>query len=238
MDRLLRIGIFYDGQYFYNVSNYYRHIHAKKARISIGGLHEYIRHKVSENCDVPVNLCQIVDSHYFRGRQSAQVAKEKQLYNERSFDEILMDENIVAHYLPLKQNQSGFKEKGVDIWLALEAYELAMYKRFDVLVLIASDGDYVPLVRKLNTLGTRVMLLAWDFKYTDKQGNVKETKTAYQLLDEVSFPIKMHDEINDEKNSDKEIMKGLFLPPKGQSDCPEEASEIENTTVDDENETV
>ncbi len=41
----------------------------------------------------------------------------------------------------------------------VEAFELAIYKQFNVLALIACDGDYVPLVRKLNTLGTRVMVL-------------------------------------------------------------------------------
>jgi hypothetical protein len=69
-----------------------------------------------------------------------------------------------THYLPL--GPEG--EKGVDVWLALEAYELAIYKRFDVSVLVVCDGAFLPLVRKLNTLGTRVMLLGWDFRWTDR----------------------------------------------------------------------
>lgn len=73
------------------------------------------------------------------------------------------------------------------MWLALEAYELAIYKRFDVSVLVACDGDFRPLVRKLNTLGTRVVLLAWDFKYFDATGQERETRTAQVLLDEVSY---------------------------------------------------
>ena len=144
-NNFLRIGVFYDGQYFYNVSNYYAYQHERKARISVSGLHNYIRQKISETLAVDRNLCHIVDAHYFRGRLSAKDANSaNKLYQERVFDDILMGENVVSHYMPLRSTISGEKqEKGVDVWLALEAYELAIYKRFDIFTLIAGDGDYV-----------------------------------------------------------------------------------------------
>ena len=105
-----------------------------------------------------------MDCHYFRGRLPALEANERQiLLNERIFDDILMREGVVTHYLPMTRGG----EKGVDVSLALEVLELTIFKKFNVVVLIASDGDYVPLVRKLNSLGTRVMVLGWDFEYTD-----------------------------------------------------------------------
>jgi len=66
-NRLTRIGVFYDGNFFFHVSNYYHYYHPRRARISIAGLHEFIRHHVaaSEECDV--KYCRIVDAHYFRG---------------------------------------------------------------------------------------------------------------------------------------------------------------------------
>ena len=36
--KLTRIGIFYDGNFFFHVSNYYHYHHERRARISIGGL--------------------------------------------------------------------------------------------------------------------------------------------------------------------------------------------------------
>ena len=42
-----KIGIFYDGNFFLHVSNYYQYYHPRKSRISISGLHEYIRHRVA-----------------------------------------------------------------------------------------------------------------------------------------------------------------------------------------------
>ena len=215
LNPLLRIGIFYDGQYFFNVSNYYAYQHERRARISVEGLHNFIRKQVAEVTKVDVNLCQIVDAHYFRGRLSARDANsQNKLYHERVFDDILMGENIVSHYLPLRKSNDGSRqEKGIDVWLALEAYELAIYKRFDVIALIACDGDYVPLVRKLNTLGTRVMLLSWDFKYKDENGNDRETKTSQPLLDEVTYPVPMHQLIDDPKKKNDIFIQNMFVVP-------------------------
>ena len=42
-----KIGIFYDGNFFLHVSNYYQYYHARKSRISISGLHDFIRHRVA-----------------------------------------------------------------------------------------------------------------------------------------------------------------------------------------------
>jgi cold shock CspA family protein/uncharacterized LabA/DUF88 family protein len=209
-NKLTRIGVFYDGNFFWHVSNYYAYNHLKHSRISIPGLHTFIRHKVAENESSDVRYCQIVDAHYFRGRVRAQDAENKLLLSERIFDEVLMREGITTHYLPLGPDG----EKGIDVWLALEAYELSIYKHFDVTVLVACDGDFLPLVRKLNTLGTRVMLLGWDFKYTDRNGRERETKTAQFLLDEATYPLMMHQIIDDRSMRNDPIINGLFIPPK------------------------
>jgi cold shock CspA family protein len=209
--KLTRIGVFYDGNFFFHVSNYYHYSHERKARISVAGLHEFVRHQVadSEGCDV--KYCQIVDAHYFRGRPKAQEAEQRGvLLRERAFDDVLVREGVVTHYLPL--GPEG--EKGIDVWLALEAYELAIYKRFDVSVLVACDGDFLPLVRKLNTLGTRVMLTAWDFEWMDRNQQQRATRTAQVLLDEVSYPIMMHQVIEDRSRRNDPLVNGMFIPQK------------------------
>ena len=157
--RLTRIGVFYDGGYFFHVSQYYNYHHERRARISISGLHRFVKEEVAKREQTDPNYCQIVDAHYFRGRLSASAAQSRDsLYKERVFENVLIHEGVTTHFLPLYP--SG--EKGIDVWFSVEAFELAVYKRFDVSVLVTGDGDYVPLARKLNTLGTRVMLLAWD----------------------------------------------------------------------------
>ena len=211
---LTKIGVFYDGNYFLHISNYYNYNHNKKSRISISGLHQFIRHKIAESEGTDKSLCQIVDAHYFRGRLSAQDASQKGnlLYYDRVFDDILMSEGVITHYLPVRTFFGTKNEKGIDLWLALEAFELAFYKQFDVLVLIASDGDYVPLVRKLNTLGTRVMVLSWDFEFFNDEGQKVITRTSQDLLDEVSYPMRMHELIDSGLADEDESVLTLFVP--------------------------
>lgn len=207
--RLMRIGIFYDGNYFYHVSNYYCYAHPRRARLSIPGIHEFIKKMVSEKEHVDERLCQIVDCHYFRGRLPAMEANARRiLLNERIFDDILMREGVVTHYLPMSHGM----EKGVDVSLALETLELAIFKQFNILVLIASDGDYVPLVRKLNSLGTRVMVLAWNFEYMDDNGNLRYTGTSQKLLSEVSYPLIMDQIIDGKIRCDRINVDSLFVP--------------------------
>jgi uncharacterized LabA/DUF88 family protein/cold shock CspA family protein len=211
--RLNRIGVFYDGNYFLHVSNYYNYIHPRRSRLNIAGLHEFIRGQVAKEEGTDMRLCQIVDAHYFRGRLNAQEASQRgnQLYNDRVFDDVLMAEGVTTHYLPLKSRSGKKEEKGIDVWLALEAYELSIYKRFNVVVLITSDGDYVPLVRKLNTIGTRVMVLSWDFEYTDDTGQKMVTRTSQDLLDEATYPVAMHQLIDDRVKRNDMLVNNLFL---------------------------
>ncbi len=210
---LTRIGVFYDGNYFLHVSNYYNYVHPRKRRLSIAGLHEFIRQQVAAEDGGDYNLCHIVDAHYFRGRISAQEAAQRgnQLYYERVFDDILMSEGVVTHYFPLKSFFGKREEKSVDVYLALEAYERAVSGKIDVLVLISSDGDFVPLIRKVNGLGVRVMVMCWDFEFTNDEGQKMVTRTSQHLLEEVSYPVQMHELIDSRLKKNDPLVNALFV---------------------------
>ena len=198
-EQVLKIGVFYDGNYLYHVSNYYAYRHELHSRLSISGLHQFIRERVAHFEQTSPKYCHIVDAHYFRGRYSTQVIEQKGwLRGERIFEDVLMYNGVTTHYWPMTEGN----EKSVDIALALEAYELTVLKKFDVCVVIAGDGDYAPLVKKLNNTGTRVMILGWDFDYTDDRGIRHETRVSRTLLCEATFPVLMSDIIN----------KGLYAP--------------------------
>ncbi|MGD9977373.1 MAG: NYN domain-containing protein [Bacteroidales bacterium] len=225
---LLRIGVFYDGNYFLHVSNYYNYFHPRKKRLNIAGLHEFIRSLVAREEDADLHYCQVIEAHFFRGRISAQEASQRgnQLYNDRVFDDILMSEGVVTHYLPIRPRGGRREDKGIDVWLALEAFEQTFYKRFNVIVLITSDGDYVPLIRKVNSLGSKVMVLSWDFDYTDDQGREVTTRTSQELLREVTYPIAMHERINTGLKSNDKLTANLFTvqdfnQPRSESESDE-----------------
>jgi len=229
--KLRRIGIFYDGNYFLHISNYYNYVHERRSRISISGLHRFVRQQVAqlEGDDTTFEHCQIVDAHYLRGRLAASEAQNRgnQLYFDRVFDDILMHEGVTTHYIPVRSSQNGFKfDKDINVWLALEAYEHTFHKRFDVVVLIASDGDYVQLCRKLNTLGASVMLLSWDFEYTDDYGNNRVTKTAQDLWNTVTYPMSMHDMID--AHPKDEVINELFVAKEPRTNGSEAITETKN----------
>jgi cold shock CspA family protein/uncharacterized LabA/DUF88 family protein len=225
--KLTRIGVFYDGNYFLHVSNYYAYHHERRSRVSIAGLHEFVRHRIAEEEGKEFHLCQIVDAHYFRGRLSAQEASAEgnRLFYDRLFDDILMMEGVTTHYLPVRINFMGYRqERGIDVWVALEAFELSLHKQFDVVVLIASDSDFVPLVRKLHTLGVRVMLLGWDYEFFDEEGRRRSTVTSQYLWEEVTYPIAMEKFI-DKDDDERFAVSRLFVERKKLPVVNEGASE-------------
>lgn len=210
--KLCRIAVFYDGNYFFNVSNYYLYQHPRKARVSFKGLHEFILAEVARNEGMDVRHCQIVDAAYFRGRLTAQQALDQdKLFADRVFEDVLMRADITLFQRHLKSKKDGgFEEKGIDVWLALEAFEMASLKKYDVCVLVAGDTDFVPLVNKLNTLGSRVMLIAWDFSY-EKDGRERVTRASTELIDRVNYPIMMDTEIESRERRRDSLIENLFM---------------------------
>lgn len=154
-----------------------------------------------------VRRTHVVEAHFFRGRSTAEYARETgRLFPERKFEDLLMRSGVVTHYTPFRR---GRKEKGVDVWLALEAYERTHLKNFDVVVLIAGDADFVPLVRKLTALGSRVMLVGWDLERV-VDGEVQlVTGTAGALATAATYTFLMSDGPGDE-DRDLGRLFGIF----------------------------
>jgi uncharacterized LabA/DUF88 family protein/cold shock CspA family protein len=215
--RVCRIAVFYDGTYFNKVSNYYFFQHERRARLSLKGLHEFIVAEVSRSENVEARHCQIIEACYFRGRLTAQQALEQdKLFSERVFEDVLMRADVTLHQQHVMTRPDGtWEEKRIDVWLALEAYEMASMKRYDVCVLLTGDGDFVPLVRKLHTLGARVMLLGWDFEY-EHEGKMRRTRVSAGLIDQVNYPVAMDKVIDARERRNDPLVNGLFMPNPGE----------------------
>lgn len=224
---LLQIGVFYDGNYFLHVSNYYNYFHPVRERINLPGFHDFLRELVAQAEDHPVELCRIAEAHYFRGRLSALEASQRgnQLYNDRVFDDILMSVGVKTHYLPLRARGCRREEKGIDVYLALEAYEQCRNRNLDVLILISSDGEYVPLIRKVNALGVKTMVLNWEFTYTDVAGREVVTRTSQDLLQEVLYPVDASEIIEQGIEANSHWTLDLFRASDGNGDRSEVEAE-------------
>lgn len=206
---MARIGVFYDGNFFFHVSNYYQYHHERRQRLSVGGLHSFLREEVAHFEGLDIHQCPITASHYFRGRLRASDADDRDLlFRERVFDDVLIREGVAAHYTPMSREG----EKGIGVWMSLEAFELACDRKIDVAVIVACDGDYLWLVRKLTGRGIRVMVTGWDFRYQDANGFERETRTAQILLEEATYPLQMDEIIDNRTRRSEQIVNALFVP--------------------------
>lgn len=230
-ENLIRLGIFYDGNYLLHVSNYYNYFHERKSRISLHGLHKYIKYYVSSIEDIDTKYVTITESHYFKSRLSVKEVgnKQNQLFFDRLFDDVLMMENVVAHYHPVRNIQGIKMEKEIGMNLALHAYEIASNKKIDLLVLIACDGDYVSLIKKINGLGIKVLLISWDFEYTDDQNYLRMTKTSQDLIEETTYHLALNEIIDDPANKGNSFVEGLFVSKLDRRyDIPQYFDEVGN----------
>ncbi|MDR2032469.1 MAG: NYN domain-containing protein [Azoarcus sp.] len=210
---ICRIAVFYDGAYFFKVSSYYLYQHERRARLSFRGVHDFIIAEVAQREGIAQSRCQIVDATYFQGRLTAQQAAEQdRLFSDRVFEDALTRADIALFQQHLALRPDGsFEEKRIDVWLALEAYEMTSLKNYDVCVLITGDGDFVPLVRKLNTLGARVMLMGWEFEYEREDGRMMRTQVSTGLIDRVNYPVLMKPLIDDRARRHDPLVDNLFL---------------------------
>lgn len=199
----ISIGVFIDGGYLAKINEALARDYSMN--LDISSLFYFIRHKTATHYSLYENDCQIVESHYFRGRFRAEPASDKHLlFSERKFEDSLIENDVIFHYKHLRQNDNGEKitiiEKGIDVWFALEAYELSLLRRFDFVVLMTGDADHEMLIRKLKALKIRVILLTW---------NMTQQSSTARLLQEEAYT---HIDIGDLVTETPSLMNKLCKP--------------------------
>lgn len=198
----ISIGLFIDGGYYAKINEALED--NMSMNINLSKLMNLICSQVKVLSHSDTLSSYITESHYFRGRYKTNVANEKHLlYKERKFEDALIENDVVFHYKHLREIQKDGEltviEKGIDVWFALEAYELSLLRKFDYVVLITGDADHEMLARKLKSLKIHTILLTWDVL---GNGN---TSTAKLLREEVCTHIEINRLIEMDRNVLKEI---------------------------------
>lgn len=194
------IGLFIDGGYYAKVNEALSdHF---DLNINLRALMTLIREQIARMSGVAPASCHITESHYFRGRYRVNNAHDKRLlYSERKFEDTLIENDVIFHYKHLREirKEGGVTvvEKGIDVWFALEAYELALFRKFDYVVLITGDADHEMLIKKLKALKIETILLTWDVE--------ENSSTAGLLKDEACI----HLEIGMLLAEDRDLLKRL-----------------------------
>lgn len=198
------IGIFIDGGYYAKINEGLQK--QLSLKLDIKSLFLYVCEKIATKYQLNPEDIHITEAHYFRGRFRAGDANEKHLlYSERAFEDTLIENDVVFHYKHLREleKREGITviEKGIDVWFALETYELATIRNFDFVVLITGDADHEMLVRKLNALKTKVMLLNWNVG--------PQASTSKLLKEEAGWHIDLGNECSAEKGLLYKICRSL-----------------------------
>lgn len=211
MEGFVSVGVFIDGGYYAKVNRALKSIESSIIRVR--SLFDYICYRLADQEGVNPSDCQITEAHYFRGRFRVKDAYDKHLlYNERRFEDTLIENDVIFHYKHLREVERDGRteviEKGVDVWFALEAYELATFRKFDYVVLITGDADHEMLVRKLKALKIKTVLLTWDLANVDS--------TSPLLKEEAGH----HWELSQIFHDDPELKRDLLLKLRDNSAEP------------------
>lgn len=189
------IGVFIDGGYFSKINEALEH--ELSLNIQMKSLFRFVRDEVAKRHGLDPDDCYIIESHYFRGRYRVNEANSKHLlFKERKFEDTLIENDVIFHYKHLREIQTDGEitviEKGIDVWFALEAYELSLFRNFDFVVLITGDADHEMLVKKLKSLKVHVVLLTWNV--------TEQSSTARLLREEACTHIEMSDMLVENKD--------------------------------------
>lgn len=185
--------------------------------IRVRSLFEFITSRLARQEGVHPADCQITEAHYFRGRFRVKEAYDKHLlYNERRFEDTLIENDVVFHYKHLREvdrcGQTEVVEKGIDVWFALEAYELSTFRRFDYVVLITGDADHEMLVRKLKALKIKTVLLTW---------NLMDAEATSPLLrEEAGHHWELSDILRDDNGLRRRLLYRLRTDPTPELEEP------------------
>lgn len=198
---IISIGLFIDGGYFCEMNKGL----APTARINLEGLLNFIRTSIAEKYHLPLPSCIITEGHYFQGRfWSYDAKKSNKLESDRKLEDMLIENDIVFHYKHIRELPNGqIKEKGIDVWYALETFELAMFRDFEFVVLITGDADHEMLARKIKALKKQVVLVTWNF--------ADNNSTSPALKEEVTYHINLNQCIKDNPQLKNQITKSASI---------------------------
>lgn len=167
----MKIAVFIDG------SNFYSKLKELKIKhTSHFDYHGFISH-----------LTKSIKSAYV-GYYVGQVRKEKN--NPKSALLYANQQKLFAHLqanIPnvkivrghIQNYNDIYKEKGVDVRLALDLYSLAIEDKFDKAILISSDSDLIPAVRMVQAKKKEVEYIG--FSHNTSMALIKECKSKRLL---------------------------------------------------------
>lgn len=218
----MRIAVYIEGAYFTKINMYYRYYNPIKSNMTFNGLFDFFKSEIALGFNMPYADCIVCDSHWYRGRFStSQIEKKyidntsrlKQFSNERKMSDLFMYQGIKQHYYPVQINPKTGQASDsiVSMYLIADVLESAFRDEYDAVVLLLGDVSYLPLIKKLNKLGKRVILPVWDFEYVDQEsGMTQTTRSSQTLINEANYNIYMDELLSSSNEESDKLIKMIF----------------------------
>jgi len=154
----IRVGLYIDGRNFQIINTYYRHVSSFQKNFDLSLLIRQFQKTIAKSLGLEIEDVHIPHRHLYIGVEDS----ERDYFNQTDGAEYL-SAGITSHvYRSVRLEDGKRKEKGVDGALMLEAFELICQDEIDVLVLMAADGDFVPLVNMAKKYLKDVFLFYWN----------------------------------------------------------------------------
>jgi len=168
MDRILRLGVFYDGSHFTYAQNYFYGRDHKWLTFQPFHklLEDYIQKRYQGFLDYKV-----VYAAWYQGLFTSVKADEKKLRLDRNRHHDLMHAGIETKFYPMSQSAG---EKGIDVAMAIDILQIGLDEIMDVAILITGDGDFVPLVRALMKRGMAVVVAYFEYEEKERRSFANE----------------------------------------------------------------
>lgn len=156
----LRVGFFLDGYTLKKVNEYYRVHHRYHASLDLRGLKFWVQLQIQRYFN-RANRVVALESHYYHPQRNPHIYA-RGVKGVFKFEFELMNAGYQVHYSDLPVDDGHM---GPNLGLIKDAEMFAAYCDMDAVVLLSTQGQYVPLVDRLKKMGVPVLLLGWSFSY-------------------------------------------------------------------------
>ncbi|MEZ4103079.1 MAG: NYN domain-containing protein [Candidatus Paceibacterota bacterium] len=177
----MRAALLIDGTYFYIINNYYGSVSRHKRSFEIPLLIQYFQKVIAKALKEKVDDIEFLHGHLYIGVRDSEI-------NRFQSEEMVEygDAGIVTHVSPLITHPDGkSREKGVDTSLVADGTEWISRDEIDVLVLIAGDADFIPLVRKSKKFKKNIFLFYWNINLG--KDYKEDISTSGKLVEELEM---------------------------------------------------
>ncbi|MDR1759719.1 MAG: hypothetical protein LBR60_04250 [Fibrobacter sp.] len=160
------VGLFLDGFTLRKVNEYYRNYHPRKAVIHLARFREWCFENVLKSFCLDGNFQ--TESHYYHPFENPRLHEGK-FQGTLLFEKYVLEARFQMHY-----NQPSPLYLGKpNMELADDIFLLSSYQPFRAVILVTTQGQYVPVLSRLRQMNIPTLLVGWNFEYPGKGRTVR-----------------------------------------------------------------